>query len=187
MYLKPSILIIFLLAATPPQVCAQGRTTATTLQVSSVTPQKYSQEGISLEFYITPLAGGAITELLEGTEATVHFRIVDANAGKALSNLRPTAWIDRREPGQTTDARTCREKIQSFLQAGFDRRPTIDLNAYFILALNHEPNISVIDPLSGFGGSKLYTLVPLRSSGEDWVMSPDKKRVYVSMPAVNLV
>src|SRR5207248_2432763 len=146
------ILIIFLLAAITPQACAQGQTTANTLQASSVAPQKYSQEGISLEFKMTPLAGGATHELLEGIEATVHFRIVDANTGKTLSNLRPTAWIDRREAEQTTDARTCREKVQSFLQTGFDRRPTIDLNTYFILALNHEPNISVIDPLSGFGG-----------------------------------
>src|SRR5438874_6990406 len=95
MYLKPSILIIFLLAAITPQACAQGQTTANTLQASSVAPQKYSQEGISLEFKMTPLAGDATNELLEGIEATVHFKIVDANTGKTLSNLRPTAWIDR--------------------------------------------------------------------------------------------
>ena len=79
------------------------------------------------------------------------------------------------------------EKIQQFLQPSFSKRPTVDLNSYFVLALNHEPNISVIDPLSGFGGSKLYTLIPLSSSGEDWVMSADKKRLYVSMPLVNQV
>ena len=61
----------------------------------------------------------------------------------------------------------CREKVQAFLQPSFSSRPTLDLNAYFILALNNELNISVIDPLSGFGGSKLYTLIPLKSPGED--------------------
>src|SRR6185295_4083928 len=108
-------------------------------------------------------------------DATVQFEISDANSGRALNSLRPTAWIDRRNAGQITDARQCREKIQSFLQPGFNRRPEIDLNAYFILALNREPNISVIDPLSGFGGSKLYTLVGLPDAGEDWVMSADRK------------
>ena len=187
MHLKPSILIIFLLVTIVPQVRGQDQTRASTIAASSTGPQKYSQEGISLEFSLTPLSGGATNEFLEGTEATVHFKILDANAGKALSNLRPTAWIDRSDPGKLTDARACREKVQSFLQAGFDRRPTMDLNTYFILALNHEPNISVIDPLLGFGGSKLYTLVPLRSSGQDWVVRQDKKRVYVSMPAVSQV
>jgi YVTN family beta-propeller protein len=186
MHLKPAIFVVFLLAAIT-SVMAQDQTRATTVADSSNAPQKFLQEGISLQFEVAPLAGGATRELLEGMEATVHFKIVDANAGKVLSNLRPTAWIDRRDPGKLTDARACREKVQSFLQASFDRRPTIDLNTYFILALNHEPNISVIDPLMGFGGSKLYTLVPLRSSGQDWVISQDKKRMYVSMPAVNQV
>src|SRR2546429_4548042 len=31
------------------------------------------------------------------------------------------------------------------------------------------------------------TLIPLSSAGEDWVMSADKKRLYVSMPSVNQV
>jgi len=97
----------------------------------------------------------------------VRFKIVDANSDRALSNLRPAAWIDRRDAGQTNDARQCREKIQSFLQLGFicqlgfNRRPDVSLNSYFIVALNKEVNISVMDPLSGFGARKLYTLVTL--------------------------
>ena len=114
-------------------------------------------------------------------------RLPTTNSGTALNNLRPAAWIDLRDAGVVSDARACREKVQSFLQPGFNRRPSIDLNAYFILTLNNEPNISVIDPLSGFGGTKLYTLVALPSPGEDWVMSSDKKRLYVSMPLINQV
>ncbi len=45
----------------------------------------------------------------------------------------------------------------------------------------------MIDPLSGFGGTKLYTLVPLKSPGEDWVMTADNKRLYVSLPQSNQV
>jgi YVTN family beta-propeller protein len=149
------------------------------------TSQTFTQEGVSVDFSVESAAGKA--NVTAGTEATVRFKIVDVNSGRALSSLRPTAWIDRRAAGQTTDARQCREKIQSFLQPGFNRRPELDLNAYFILTLNREPNISVIDPLAGFGGSKLYTLVPLLESGEDWVMTADKKRLYVSMPAANKV
>lgn len=153
------------------------------------TSQTFTQEGISVDFSVeSAVAGkGKKGELLADSEATVRFKIVDANSGRALNSLRPVAWIDRRSGGQLTDARQCREKIQSFLQPGFNRQPTIKLNSYFILALNKEPNISVIDPLSGFGGSKLYTLVPLLESGEDWVMSSDKKWLYVSMPAANKI
>ena len=169
---------------------------------SSVAVQTFTREGVSVEFSMEPLSSGAgttkpgaaanpgsgrATELLAGTEATVRFKISGSSGGTPLGNLRPVVWIDQRVAGRATDAKDCREKVQSFLQPGFNKRPNIDLNTYFILALNHEPNISVIDPLSGFGGSKLYTLVGLRSSGEDWVLSTDKKRLYVSMPLVNQI
>ncbi|HVF45622.1 MAG TPA: cytochrome D1 domain-containing protein, partial [Pyrinomonadaceae bacterium] len=63
----------------------------------------------------------------------------------------------------------------------------VDLNAYYLLALNQEANISVIDPLLGFGGSKLVTLVFLKSPGEDWALTSDRSKLFVSMPLVNLV
>jgi DNA-binding beta-propeller fold protein YncE len=151
--------------------------------------QRVTQEGVSVEFSANPVSTGSGkgAELLAGTQSVVRFRIADANGGKALTNLRPAVWIDVHDPGQASDSRRCREKIQSFLQPSFDRRPTVDLNAYFILALNGEPNISVIDPYGGFGGSKLFTLIPLASSGADWVISRDRKKLFVSMPGARQV
>lgn len=173
-------------------LCAGGASLNVHAQVktsSTDASQTFTQEGVSVDFSVeSNVPGkGKKGEVMAGTEATVRFRIVDVNTGRAITSLRPTAWIDRRTAGQITDARHCREKIQSFLQPGFNRRPELDLNAYFILTLNREPNISVIDPLSGFGGSKLYTLVALQEAGEDWVMSGDKKRLFVSMPVANRV
>jgi YVTN family beta-propeller protein len=191
MWLKLMMLAILFLGGNSFEAWGQGQTlpTETGAKTSAGSPQTYTQEGVSVEFSIDPISStrSKSGELVAGTEATVRFRIYDTNGGKALSNLHPAVWIDRREAGKVREARACREKIQSFLQPGFNRRPNIDLNSYFILALNHEPNISVIDPLFGFGGSKLYALVPLRSTGEDWVMSADKKRLYISMPAINQV
>ena len=181
-YLELILILMSLLAASPAQAYAQQESGD-----QSRPPQRYTREGVAVEFTVEPVARGKASELLEGTEATVSFKITDNNAGKAVSNLRPTAWIDLRKTDKAPDARECREKVQSFLQASFSDRPDIDLNGYFILALNQEPNISVIDPLSGFGNTKLYTLVALRSPGEDWVMSRDKKRLYVSLPLVNEV
>ena len=176
------VVLVLLLTLSPSQAYSQQESRG-----QSGVPQRYTSEGVAVEFSMEPIASGKASELLEGTEATVRFKIIDNNAGKALTNLRPAAWIDLREKEAPLDARECREKVQSFLQASFSSRPDIDLNTYFILTLNHEANISVIDPLSGFGGSKLYTLVSLLSPGEDWVMSSDKKRIYVSMPLVNQV
>ena len=142
--------------------------------------QVFTEQGVTIEFSVA-------AKPVAGEEATVRFKITGANGGVPLSNLRPAAWIDQRETLQTPAARACRDKVQQFLQSSFTRRPTLDLNAYFVMALNNEPNISVIDPVLGFGGSKLYTLIALKSPGEDWVLSEDNKRVYVSLPASNQV
>lgn len=184
------IVIVFLLAGACAQALAQDKSSGSTQAGSPPrTSQTYTQEGVSVEFSMEPVAPRRSSpgELLAGTEATVRFRISDTSEGKGLSSLRPAVWIDRRDSGQGPDPRECREKIQAFLQPNFSRRAVINLNTYFILALNHEASISVIDPLSGFGGSKLYTLVGLRSPGEDWVMSADRKRLYVSMPLAGAV
>jgi YVTN family beta-propeller protein len=165
-------LILVALAAAAPRVSAQ--------QEREGAPQRYTREGVRVEFDVQPVARDR--GLMEGAEATVRFKVTDQGAGKPLGGLRPAAWLDLRDAAKSTDDRACREKIQSFLQASLSDRPDIDLNSYFILALNQEPNISVIDPLSGFGTTKLFTLVALASPGEDWVLSRDKKRLYVSMP-----
>jgi YVTN family beta-propeller protein len=159
------IFLLALLLAQALPVCAQ---------------EVFSEQGVSIQF-------SATSKAVAGEETTIRFKITGTNGRVPLSNLRPVAWIDQRQAAQPPTAAECREKVKAFLQASFTKRPTIDLNAYLILALNNEPNISVIDPLSGFGGSKLYTLISLQSPGEDWVMTADNKRVYVSMPQSNQV
>lgn len=151
--------------------------------------QRYIDEGLSVELDAEPLepekGGGA--NLLEGRRASVRFKITDARTGSPVTGLHPSAWVDRREAGAADDAKHCSDKVRSFLQANLSKRADVDLNAYFILALNQEPNISVIDPLSGFGASKLLMLVPLKSPGEDWLMSSDQRRLFVSMPLAGQV
>lgn len=158
-------------------------------EAKPIVSQTFTQSGVAVKFSVEPIApaGGNERKLLEGTEVRVRFEITETNAGKALTNLRPTAWMDLRGSSTAPDARGCREKVQSLLQANFADKADVDLNNYFILALNHEPNISVIDPFSGLGATKLYTLVALESPGEDWILSRDQKRLYVSMPLINQV
>jgi YVTN family beta-propeller protein len=169
------LFLLLLILATGSSVSAQEKAT-----------QTFNAQGVSIEFTATPVSP-EFQRVVAGEEATVRFKITGSNGNVPLTNLRPVAWLDLRQTNEATGARECREKVQSFLQPSFNKRPTIDLNAYFILALNNEANISVIDPLGGFGGSKLYTLIPLKSPGEDWVMTADNKRLYVSMPQVNQV
>jgi YVTN family beta-propeller protein len=170
----------------PAASVAQTKASAPAAVVASNAPQKFTHEGVEIEFSIEPVTKS--DGLLEGKDALVRFAIRDTATKQPVTNLRPAAWIDARKPGSlSTDAKACREKVQAFLQSQLTQRPDIDLNSYVILALNEEANISVIDPLLGFGTTKLRTLVFLKSPGEDWVMDAERKRLYVSMPLVNQV
>ena len=179
------VVALYVLTLLAVQVTAQDSSKAT----ASPTPQAVNEQGVSIEFRVSPIARtvGNSAGLIAGEEATISFRITGTNGSVPISNLRPAVWIDQRPGKDPSDLKECRDKIQTFLQSSLTRRPTLDLNSYFVLALNQEANISVIDPLSGFGGSKLYNLLALPAPGEDWVLNSDQNRLYVSIPATNQV
>ncbi|HEV8492998.1 MAG TPA: cytochrome D1 domain-containing protein [Candidatus Angelobacter sp.] len=169
---------------------AQAQEAAQTVPANHQTAparQKVTQGGITVQFE----AGKAGTEnatpgeIKEGEQAVVRFSLSEAT-GAPLSGSRPAVWIDARA-GKPTDATQCHDKINSFLQASLGSRPTVDLNSYYILALNDEANISVIDPLLSFGASKLFTLVLLKSPGMDWLLTKDGRRLFVAMPEAGQV
>ena len=163
-------------------------TTANAQEKSNDPPQKIVKEGIEVEFTIEPLLMKSnASAVVAGEDSIVRFKIRDTATRTPLSKARPAAWISQRERPMPLTGDQCRSKVQSFLQGSLRVRPDVDLNAYYVLALNKEPNISVIDPLLGFGGSKLITLVFLKSPGEDWVLTNDGLRLFVSMPLVNQV
>jgi YVTN family beta-propeller protein len=149
------------------------------------TPQEIVSEGIRIEFDAAPVAAED-AGLVAGRDGRVRFRVSDTTTKTPLAGLRPSAWMSLRE-GEAATPEQCRERVRAFVQGSLRARPDVDLNAYYILALNQEPNISVIDPLLGFGGSKLVTLIFLRSPGADWALTSDRSKLFVTMPAANQV
>jgi YVTN family beta-propeller protein len=165
-------------------VCALGLSFTTP---RAQTPQKIVKEGIEIEFTVEPAASPKTTELMAGQDAVFRFKIRDRATKTPLSGVKPAAWVAQREKPGSPGPDQCRAKVQSFLQGSLRSRPDVDLNAFYVLALNQEANISVIDPLLGFGGSKLLTLILLKSPGEDWALTSDRSKLFVSMPLVNRV
>lgn len=176
-------------AAKPDAVKANSQAPTTAAVAARSGPQKIIQEGVAVELIVDPASSGVVksADLLEGEDYTVRFKITDNRTGAPLTGLHPTAWIDLRDPGKLTGGKDCRQKIQAFLQASLSSRPDIDLNTYYILALNEDATISVIDPLLGYGSSKLLAMVLLKKPGEDWVLSNDKRQLFVTMPLANQV
>jgi len=144
--------------------------------------QKLVEQGIAIEYSAEPQTPNA--KLRAGEDVNIKFKVTDTTTGTPVKGLNLSAWLSR---GPVADAAQCRQKIQSYLTGSMRARPEVDLNSYYILALNKSPDISVIDPLLGFGGSKLLTLVMMKSPGEDWVLTADREKLFVTLPLVNQV
>jgi len=148
--------------------------------------QKIVQQGIAIEFTVDPSAKNG-TKVRAGEDTNIKFKVTDTTTGTPVKGLNLSAWLSLREEEKAPDAAQCHEKIQSYLAGSLRARPDVDLNSYYILALNKSADISVIDPLLGFGGSKLLTLVMMKSPGEDWVLTNDREKLFVTLPLINQV
>lgn len=153
---------------------------------SATTTQKIVEQGIAVEFTVDSQDPKSTTPKV-AQDANVRFKITDTTTGTPVKGLNISAWISMQDGQQALDAKQCHEKIQTYLTGSMRARPDVDLNSYYILALNKSADISVIDPLLGFGGSKLLTLVMMKSEGKDWVLTKDGQKLFVTLPAINQV
>ncbi|HET9226617.1 MAG TPA: hypothetical protein VFR31_08105, partial [Thermoanaerobaculia bacterium] len=143
------------------------------------------EQGLAVDLSVEPVTGGGA--LKEAQDVRVRLRISDEATGSPLTGLFPAAWLDLPPAAETENARPCGEKISAFLGGSVLSPPEVDLNSYYVLAMNQDGTLSVVDPIFGFGGSKLLTMVFLDSPGEDWALSADGERLFVSMPASGAV
>lgn len=169
---------------------AAGLASAAAFAAGATTPasQRVVREGIAVDFTLEPLAAAttpAATEpapLREGDDVLFRFTAADTAGGQPLTGLYPAAWMSRLRPGETVDPAGCVQKVEDFVGGSILNQAELDLNVYYVLALNDDASISVVDPLFGFGGTKLLAMIDLPAPGEDWALTPDRRTLLVSVP-----
>lgn len=152
--------------------------------------RRYVKDGVAVDFSLERVAGAGGQALLEGDFAEVRFRMTDAASGKPVAGLAPSAWLDMAGvvAGRGEAQRECKDRISLYLKGIVGIRPLVDLNSYYLLVLNHDASISVIDPVvSMTGNTSLYATVTLRRPGADWVQAREARRLFVSMPKAGRV
>jgi YVTN family beta-propeller protein len=131
----------------------------------------------------------------EKREVELRVRLTDPNTGRPAVGLRPTAWVDVRRDAGATPLDQCRQKVASFTESSLHVKhgqisiatPVEDLNGHYVMAMARSNAIAVIDPVKGFGRTKLFTAIALPSPGHDWAATPDDRRVFVSAPDSGVV
>ncbi|MHC4854538.1 MAG: cytochrome D1 domain-containing protein, partial [Planctomycetota bacterium] len=159
--------------------------------------QKYEDDDVKLEFTVENFLGvggrgGEVSaDIRAGERAVVKFKVSDATTESPIEGIRPLVWMDRLPPEELDLAAGdggCQDKVEGYLSGTLTARPTLDLNSFFILALNNDPSISVIDPTVDVGGmTQLFALIQLNQPGEDWAMSADQEELWVTLPGTNQV
>jgi DNA-binding beta-propeller fold protein YncE len=165
-------------AATPETSPGQGQ------------EQEIVEQGIAVRMTLTPrgVGGGAgAPALREEEDVNFAFHFSDTASGRPLTGLNPAAWLDLLPEGEPAGGAGCIRRIKELLAGSLFSQPRLDLSAFFVLALNEDASVSVVDPHFGFGGSKLLAMVPLLSPGADWALSADQGTLYVSEPAAGRV
>ncbi len=148
-----------------------------------------SREGVNVEFTVNPV-GGSVGEVTAGGWADVKFRVTDASTGDPIKGRYPAAWMDIGEAWESMGDRpmSCRDRVATYLQGIVGVRPMIDLNSHFLLVMNRDNSISVIDPVVGITGiTNLFAQINLSRPGADWVFNDSNKGLFVSMPTADRV
>src|ERR1700724_3001300 len=142
--------------------------------------KKAADQGIAVEASIEladPASRGR--SFREGDAATFRFRFADAATNQPLQGAYPAAWMALNQDGKSPK---CKDLVQGMLNSNFFSRPELELNSYYVLAMNDDATISVVDPLFGYGNSKLLAMVRLDSPKKVWAMSPDGDPLFFSTP-----
>ena len=153
------------------------------------TGQKLERDGVSVALEVKPLAEDGV--LREGGFADVRFRVTDSASGQPLSGVAPGAWLDPEavaaDQAQGRE-RSCKSRVGVFLKSSIGARPLLDLNSYFLLVMNRDASVTVVDPSVSVGGiTSTMARIDIKQPPMDWVTPRDNKRVFVSMPTAGEV
>jgi YVTN family beta-propeller protein len=160
-------------------------------EAASPPRNRLTRGGVVVDFQAVPVGRRPGKDLVAGRMAEVRFTITEETTGKPVRGIAPGAWMDIGQVLQgrpEAEQKSCREKIGLYLRGAVGIRPMIDLNSYYVLVLNKDPSISVVDPLvSMVGRTSTLGTISLNSPGADWITDLDRNRVYVTTPGAGQV
>lgn len=141
------------------------------------------QNGIRVKFEAVPLSGTVSAQPILISETDAHFRFtLTDGAGNPIAGAYPAAWVQQRAETVPTDTKTCHNMIGTFIGGSVVTQATLNLNVYYVLVMNSDATITVVDPLFNFGRSNILTMIPLSSPAYDWALAETKNRLLAALP-----
>jgi YVTN family beta-propeller protein len=143
-------------------------------------PRRTVDAGIAVDFKVEG-------SLREGEAARFQVKLTTQSSGTPLAGVYPGAWLASSTSAEPLDRDRCNARVAAFAGGNMFTRPALSLNQYYVVALNGDGTLTVVDPQFGFGGTKLLGMVQLEGPGFDWTFIANDDRLLVTVPAANKV
>ena len=151
------------------------------LQAQESHRDSFVKEGIKVEFSMEHVdVSKTKGNYTEGDDIVFRFELSDTLTNQPVTGANPAAWLDLRTSDEE-DA--CGKRIATFISGDYFNKAELDLNTYYVLTLNQDNTITVIDPLYSFNGSQLLAYIQLNGTGYDWKSDKEQKNLYISVPS----
>jgi YVTN family beta-propeller protein len=137
--------------------------------------------------HIDPAKGQEDAPFEAGENVRVRLKFTETSTGMPITGANPGAWLDLADPRQKTTPNQCISKVKRLAEGSTFSAAEVELNGNYVLTLNADASVMVVDPRFGFGDTRLLALIPLKARGEDWVANADGTRLYVSMPSADAI
>ncbi len=109
----------------------------------------------------------------------LRFKLADKATGYPITGMHPSAWVQERVEGEEF---VCRDRIKSLLRGGVSTKADADLNGFYIVTLNADHSVAILNPLVRLGTSNLAALIRLKDAPGGWALDDARGRLLVSMP-----
>ena len=153
-------------ASVPPSMSTTGESP----WPPGATASSVSHEGVTIDVMVAPVqmsGNGPAPPVRAGDDVRLRIRVRDTN-GQALPSTKLSAWLVARQGDSPLRPPALSRRVAALTAGDRLAPPEIDFNQYYVVALNDDATVTVVDPLFGFGGSKLLALVTLPGPGRDW-------------------
>lgn len=142
------------------------------------------REGIAVHVKIEDTKNKFLSkELVAQQPVQINLEAKRLADNQPLDNWSPGAWLDSEISPMSGAVPVCGQRIAGFLSGNFMNRPLLDLTGYFVLTLDEEASVSILDPSVYFANkSSLYSVIKLNKPGFDWVKTSDDTRLFVAIP-----
>jgi DNA-binding beta-propeller fold protein YncE len=136
------------------------------------------RDGISLQLELDPLEKHVGSAPALGHALRIRLSLHDAATRAPLTGLHPAMWMSLRQQEEVP----CSTRARAFLRKSMmEKQADLDLTDYYVLVLNQDRTLHVVDPQFSLGRPRLVASIELPGRADDWVLSSDQSRLYVSI------